>query len=203
MVMRFFVRVRCPVPGPSRGPMAGNTSGVSVDGGFAAVMAQVRRPVPFRTRKLRPGAAMVLHSEGCGRVARRRIHSCLAGSPGGGPAFFRFPCLSSPGRFHGVPGSRHGPRTGVASAAPWHRLPAKRGGSGMRLSPCAKTSETLIATAEYTEQLCIISYQSAAPSRTRSCIKTRRRPSRQPIKAGVSGVRNYGYIAANSAANGI
>ena len=37
-------------------------------------MAQVRRPVPFRTRKLRPGTAMVLHSRGCGRVARRRIH---------------------------------------------------------------------------------------------------------------------------------
>ncbi len=40
---------------------------------FAAAMAQVRRPVPFRTRKLRPGTAMVLHSIGCGRVARRRI----------------------------------------------------------------------------------------------------------------------------------
>ena len=40
---------------------------------FAAAMAQVRRPVPFRTRKLRPGTAMVLHSTGCGRVARRRI----------------------------------------------------------------------------------------------------------------------------------
>ena len=36
-------------------------------------MAQVRRPVPFRTRKLRPGTAMVLHSTGCGRVAHRRI----------------------------------------------------------------------------------------------------------------------------------
>ena len=43
--------------------------------GFAVVMAQVRRPVPFRTRKLRPGTAMVLHSRGCGRVARRRILS--------------------------------------------------------------------------------------------------------------------------------
>ena len=41
---------------------------------FAAAMAQVRRPVPFRTRKLRPGTAMVLHPRGCGRVARRRIH---------------------------------------------------------------------------------------------------------------------------------
>ena len=47
--------------------------------GFAVVMAQVRRPVPFRTRKLRPGTAMVLHPEGCGRVARRRI--TRTGSP--------------------------------------------------------------------------------------------------------------------------
>ena len=69
--------------------------------GFAVVMAQVRRPVPFRTRKLRPGTAMVLHSRGCGRVARRRIHMlgvpvelrlrepffvlCFAGQPTGVP----------------------------------------------------------------------------------------------------------------------
>ena len=42
-------------------------------------MAQERRPVPFRTRKLRPGTAMVLHPTGCGRVARRRI--TRTGSP--------------------------------------------------------------------------------------------------------------------------
>ena len=46
---------------------------------FAAAMAQERRPVPFRTRKLRPGTAMVLHPTGCGRVARRRI--TRTGSP--------------------------------------------------------------------------------------------------------------------------
>ena len=62
--------------------------------GFAVVMAQVRRPVPFRTRKLRPGTAMVLHSRGCGRVARRRILSLdlLVESPRGFPEgpFFLF-----------------------------------------------------------------------------------------------------------------
>ena len=42
-------------------------------------MAQERRPVPFRTRKLRPGTAMVLHPTGCGRVARRR--TTRTGSP--------------------------------------------------------------------------------------------------------------------------
>lgn len=71
------------VHGPSAGTgplffLCGGWSRVVV---FAAVMAQVRRPVPFRTRKLRPGAAMVLHSEGCGRVARRRIlFFCVKGN---------------------------------------------------------------------------------------------------------------------------
>ena len=54
--------------------------GLAVRSGFAVAMAQVRRPVPFRTRKLRPGTAMVLHSRGCGRVARRRIQ--LSGPSG-------------------------------------------------------------------------------------------------------------------------
>ncbi len=48
---------------------------------FAAVRAWGRRPVPFRTRKLRPSTAMVLHSTGCGRVARRRITRWM--DPGG------------------------------------------------------------------------------------------------------------------------
>ena len=42
-------------------------------------MAQGRRPDPFRTRKLRPGTAMVLHPEGCGRVARRRTQTSQGG----------------------------------------------------------------------------------------------------------------------------
>ena len=57
------------------GSVAGRSVWLAVHSGFAVVMAQVRRPVPFRTRKLRPGTAMVLHSRGCGRVARRRILS--------------------------------------------------------------------------------------------------------------------------------
>ena len=79
----FIARVRCPVPGPPRPesvvwlvPLPADPGwGLAVHSGFAVVMAQVRRPVPFRTRKLRPGTAMVLHSRGCGRVARRRILS--------------------------------------------------------------------------------------------------------------------------------
>ena len=82
------------------GSVAGRSVWLAVHSGFAVVMAQVRRPVPFRTRKLRPGTAMVLHSRGCGRVARRRILSlgvpvelrlrepffvCCAGPPAGAP----------------------------------------------------------------------------------------------------------------------
>ena len=62
------------------GSVAGRSVWSAVQSGFAVVMAQVRRPVPFRTRKLRPGTAMVLHSRGCGRVARRRIQ--LSGPSG-------------------------------------------------------------------------------------------------------------------------
>ena len=92
----FIARVRCPVPGPPRPesvvwlvPLPADPCGWPFSSGFAVVMAQVRRPVPFRTRKLRPGTAMVLHSRGCGRVARRRIQ--LSGPSG------RVPC-GIPGR---------------------------------------------------------------------------------------------------------
>ena len=37
------------------GSVAGRSVWSAVQSGFAVVMAQVRRPVPFRTRKLRPG----------------------------------------------------------------------------------------------------------------------------------------------------
>ena len=113
----FIARVRCPVPGPPRPesvvwlvplPAAGFPVGRFVCG-FAVVMAQVRRPVPFRTRKLRPGTAMVLHSRGCGRVARRRIQ--LSGPSG------RVPC-GIPGRSFflfrmGVPVGRNAPGTPI------------------------------------------------------------------------------------------
>ena len=58
--VKRFVRVRCPVPGPPRSeswlvPLPADPVWVGCCIGFAVVMAQVRRPVPFRTRKLRPG----------------------------------------------------------------------------------------------------------------------------------------------------
>ena len=63
------------VRSPNRHTPAGNPRFPADNPRFAAAMAQERRPVPFRTRKLRPGTAMVLHPTGCGRVARRRILS--------------------------------------------------------------------------------------------------------------------------------
>ena len=80
MLVRRLICLR-PLSGSrtaTTGIVAGSVAGRRFSGrpsciGFAVVMAQVRRPVPFRTRKLRPGTAMVLHSRGCGRVARRRI----------------------------------------------------------------------------------------------------------------------------------
>ena len=61
--VKRFACVRCPVPGPPRSesvvwlvsvpPVRWFPSDRCI--GFAVVMAQVRRPVPFRTRKLRPG----------------------------------------------------------------------------------------------------------------------------------------------------
>ena len=55
-----------------------------------AVIAWGKRPVPFRTRKLRPTAPMVLHPGGCGRVGHRRNTINGRGPPthvGGPPAF--------------------------------------------------------------------------------------------------------------------
>src|SRR5437868_11621371 len=47
----------------------------------AAVIAQGKHPVTFRTRKLSSAAPMVLHSGGCGRVGRRRTIFTPKGRP--------------------------------------------------------------------------------------------------------------------------
>ena len=117
------------------GSVAGRSVWSAVQSGFAVVMAQVRRPVPFRTRKLRPGTAMVLHSRGCGRVARRRIQ--LSGPSGRVPlgdsrkVFFCIPL--------GVPGALRPAGTPIFYAffrcslpvacgrLPFHNTPASHG----------------------------------------------------------------------------
>src|SRR5690242_976492 len=50
-----------------------------------AVMAEGKRPVSFRTRKLSPPAPMVLHPGGCGRVGHRRTSSRSRATHTGGP----------------------------------------------------------------------------------------------------------------------
>ena len=59
LVRRFCLRPlsgsRTATIGIVVGSVAGRSVWLAVHSGFAVVMAQVRRPVPFRTRKLRPG----------------------------------------------------------------------------------------------------------------------------------------------------
>src|SRR4029434_9377430 len=54
----------------------------------SVVIAEGKRPVTFRTRKLSPPAPMVLHSGGCGRVGRRRTQRDRKAHTGTGGAFF-------------------------------------------------------------------------------------------------------------------
>ena len=135
----FIARVRCPVPGPPRPeswlvPLPADPGwGLAVHSGFAVVMAQVRRPVPFRTRKLRPGTAMVLHSRGCGRVARRRILllDLLVESPWGipGRSLFVF-AWGFPGRY-----ARREPPFFMLSSGV--RFPWRAGGSHSTTPPAS------------------------------------------------------------------
>src|SRR3954467_2500423 len=61
----------------------------------SVVIAEGKRPVSFRTRKLSPPAPMVLHSGGCGRVGRRRTQREQKARPGKpGRAF----CISGANR---------------------------------------------------------------------------------------------------------
>lgn len=102
---------------------------------FAAATAQGRRPVPFRTRKLRPGTAMVLHPIGCGRVARRRItlrretrraslFSCPEPAAANG-SFFRRPLGGPTGRAP-VPAGPQPPRRPAPAAATPRPRPCHR-----------------------------------------------------------------------------
>src|SRR3954463_3424020 len=50
---------------------------------LSVVVAEGKRPVPSRTRKLSPPAPMVLHSPGCGRVGRRRHQTSVQNAPPG------------------------------------------------------------------------------------------------------------------------
>ena len=118
------------------GRVAGSVAGRRFSGrpsciGFAVVMAQVRRPVPFRTRKLRPGTAMVLHSRGCGRVARRRIQRW--GFPSS--VTLREPFFYS----HGVFSSG---RWGIYRRRP--AGPREDSSSGWRFSDCGRPVDVLV-----------------------------------------------------------
>ena len=73
-----------------------------------AVIAWGKRPVPFRTRKLRPTAPMVLHPGGCGRVGHRRTTISQEPRPpkGSGLLPFNKPTPLTPNPEAGQPGSQ-------------------------------------------------------------------------------------------------
>src|SRR5690242_17911865 len=71
-----------------------------------AVIAEGKRPVPFRTRKLSPPAPMVLHSGGCGRVGHRRTSSTGSRAIPNGMALE--PVLRSAGNNRARPANRAG-----------------------------------------------------------------------------------------------
>ena len=78
-------RVRYAIPEPHT-PPAGR--GVAARDRVAAVIAAGTRPdLPFRTRKLRLPAPMVLHPPGCGRVGHRRQTTTKGGAAQRPPPF--------------------------------------------------------------------------------------------------------------------
>ncbi len=86
-------RVHCVIHSKRTTPIPGHGTGLGcwllLLTGVSVVIAEGKRPVSFRTRKLSPPAPMVLHSGGCGRVGRRRTQR-MTGPPlnRGGPAVF-------------------------------------------------------------------------------------------------------------------
>ena len=162
-------------------------------------MAQVRRPVPFRTRKLRPGTAMVLHSTGCGRVARRRITRTgssdtlkvpgLSLYPEPAPARTRTGTGTSPhthethARDHSRPAPTARPN-GAARPRPWEP-DARAPRSAAQTAPLQRRARNWLGygVALHWLLLCITSLLNVALRRIKSCITIRRRLSVPLIKA--------------------
>ena len=68
-------RVHCTISQTTNIGIIPHTPGVGRQHKNVSVaIAQGKRPVPFRTRKLSLAAPMVLHPPGCGRVGHRRTH---------------------------------------------------------------------------------------------------------------------------------
>ena len=131
ILVKRFVRVRCPVPGPPRSeswlvplPVRWFPSDRCI--GFAVVMAQVRRPVPFRTRKLRSG-------RGDGTALERVWESSTPPHSTYGPSG-RAPS--------GFPGGLFYSRARVFSSVRWRKTDAGRPVGG-RIPPVAGRFGTL------------------------------------------------------------
>lgn len=134
---------------------------------------------------------------GHGSGKARFLHPACSSLPPGLPAG------SSPRGLTGGP-FRH------TRVSPRFRIPMGHGlelpifySPNFHLVPRSSKYFGLIEATAYTDLLCITSYPSVAPSRTRSCITTRQRPNRPPARVGANAVLNSGYIAVISAVPGI
>lgn len=186
---------------PVRSPNHGNHTPPTAAGGIretslAAAMARGRRPVPFRTWKLRPGTAMVLHPAGCGRVARRRTNTCT-GVPGiGNTPTPRDPLPLHPHKTTSKPHKRtrtHGAHTRGTPCI--HAVLAQ-------ISLCALHASLLCQGYIIREGTAwhIISCRNAALQPAKSCMCSVRRPCRLLTRAKksevcVCGCTNVVFVA--------
>ena len=120
---------------------------------------------------------MVLHSRGCGRVARRRFKRI-------GPPGRAFGSREAPFSFPGFPSG-------------------SRSGNPHFLSLNTSRAQAFYRNGFIDWALCITSYPNVAPSRTRLCITTRQRLSRPPTRVGANAALSFGYTVAVSAVLGI
>ena len=101
-------RVRYAIPESHTRPSGGGMIGPGTRGGGHSGR-DTPGLFPFRTRKLRLPAPMVLHPPGCGRVGHRRLHT-TKGGPATGPPFL----AHTAGHTHGHTGHRE-PHTRTAT----------------------------------------------------------------------------------------
>ena len=127
------IRVRYAIPEPHTPLSSGR--GVAARDRVAAVIAAGTRPdFPFRTRKLRLPAPMVLHPPGCGRVGHRRQTTTRGGPPSGPPSCLPPHARGCP-RTHGTTDNHPPPPTRPsAGRQPPHR-PTRRQPPTLRQTP--------------------------------------------------------------------
>ena len=195
-----FVRVRCPVPGPPRSeswlvplPAAGSSGWLLY--WFCGGHGWVRRPVPFRTRKLRVWSRRwYCTREGVGRVARRRIRlmDLLVEPRQGSREVFFIPAHGCFPPFGGGKRTPEGPWAGGSLRSP--------GGSGRWGIP--GISRELPALIRWWDRLgnhALFRAQTLCRIEQNHVSRRSDGPADRRPRVGVNAVPSYGYIGADSA----